>query len=1302
MRRWFTRSWSSLNGRGRRRPARFTPQLDLLEGRLAPAVVTVTTIAADLTPGDGSVSLREAITAINAGSNLGDPDIMNQSPGMFGSNDTINFNIPQANPASPHPQTILVGSTGLGALPQLLRPVVIDGSTEPGFVDKPLVVVNGANAGAKANGFDVELAAGGPFATGVAIKSLVINGFSANGVLLGADNGPTPGSFDNTIEGSYIGTDPTGTTAVPNGANGVFIDGVDSNNFAPAGASNNLILGNVISGNGNDGVLIQANINGLAAGNIVSGNFIGTTAAGTAALPNGQLGTSAATGSSGVEVISASGNLVGGPGAAVLAAQANVGNVISGNAADGVRVLGTLTDPASTDRVVGNFIGVTASGLAGLGNARFGVELAGTTGSTVGGESIGTRNVVGANLAGIVLDNGARNNYVQGNFVGVGADGLAPVGNQTQGIALRSNDSSVPPLGPGQPNEPGVLNNLIGGIGPGQGNAVAFNGTAGVAVFGNPVSTSGQPNVGNTIEGNAIFQNGRGSPASEVGIDLSNGFPYPKDDGATANDSRGHGAPNDPNNFQNAPVLTAAVLGTNTVTITGSLSETDAPTTSFRIDFYASAGDPLGGAPEGQFFLGTATVMTNGMGQAAINVPLAVSVTPGQVVTATATSVAAGNTSEFSAAVLAGTANQAFVVKVYHDLLGRIPTFAELQGWSALLDAGTPPSQVVLDIEKAPPQEYYTDLVTGFYTFYLHRSPGPGDGLAPLSYVQELVNGTPVEQVRAQFTGSPEYFQTRGGGTAGGFVNALYLDAFGTPNRTATDPGTQPVINALNSGMATTASVSSAVFASAEFRFDLVQAFYQTFLGRSGSAGEITPWATFLGQGGTDQVVIADILGSPEAFADAPKTPITGVPGGPPAAVNLSQTGPAVVNGRVSLNSPIFSNTPLNGRADLQNLYVFRSPADPQPPNPDAANFGNTDLVVTLSPFAGVLTPTGFDPRLTINLNVVNVQGHLSPDFTFIITFGVPTSNAPNPGSSQVVTVNLRQGATTTLIAQYTYNTTQVIPPAAFPNNITFPGDAIATGKFLAGVFDDPSFFDAQGFSNNALDPGDPAHPFPRSAPGNPAQAGPNDAKDFYGPGANVLGFVIEVPTTKLTTANPPLLGAWATASVNGTQVSRMGRPDIGALLIPPDPRNNLSRGERRTAFNLGSPATDVANFRADMIAVLTDPGGLFRQTQARAQMLVDSALGSTIVGPQTGLLPDILTVDLSKQYLAPGNGFFNGDRLRDDTFDILMRVLTNDPAFSDNVPEDNGNRITDGLFGTIPTFPYIGRPNNPPAGPNP
>src|SRR5205814_1081851 len=139
--------------------------------------------------------------------------------------------------------------------------------------------------------------------------------------------------------------------------------------------------------------------------------------------------------------------------------------------------------------------------------------------------------------------------------------------------------------GPAQPNEPGVSFNLIGGTTAGAGNLVEFNGTGGVAVFGNPVSASGQPNLGNTIEGNSIFENGRSfatassAPTPLLGIDLTNGYLYPRHDGATPHDSTGHGAPDDPNNCPNFPVLTAATSRGSTPNIAGTLSS--APNSTF-------------------------------------------------------------------------------------------------------------------------------------------------------------------------------------------------------------------------------------------------------------------------------------------------------------------------------------------------------------------------------------------------------------------------------------------------------------------------------------------------------------------------------------------------------------------------------------------------------------------------------------------------------------------------------------------------------------------------------------------------
>jgi CSLREA domain-containing protein len=540
----------------------------LLPHAAAAATITVTTTADDLTPNDGTVSLREAITAINAGSNLGDPDISAQSPGTFGVNDTIIFNISGSGV-----KTINVGGNGLGALPAITKPLTINGYMQPGASANALangdnavilIELNGADAGANADG--LALASG---SAGSTIKGLAINRFSANGINV-LSNG-------NLIVGNFVGTNPAGDAAEPNQSDGIRIS--NSSNNAVGGTTPD--ARNVVSGNQLDGIHVVGTLVSPATGNIIAGNFVGTNAAGTGSVGNK-------------------------PG--------------------------------------GSFVGTPE------GNSMFGIEISGGNLNTVGGTTAGARNVVSLNLVGIGIDNGAQQNIIEGNFSGVGADGVSPVGNNMQGIVMRSDDSAAPPFGPGQPNEPGTSFNTIGGTTAGAGNLVEFNGTAGVAVFANPVATSGQPNIGNKIEGNSIFENGLSNPSSEIGIDLTNGFVFPKDDGFTPNDSKGHGASNDPNNFQNFPVLTSVVMSGGSTTINGSLTQTVSPNTTFRVEFFASHPDPAGGQAEGETFIGSANVTTNGSGTVSFSPTFNVTLTATQTVTATATDPT-GNTSEFSAGV---------------------------------------------------------------------------------------------------------------------------------------------------------------------------------------------------------------------------------------------------------------------------------------------------------------------------------------------------------------------------------------------------------------------------------------------------------------------------------------------------------------------------------------------------------------------------------------------------------------------------------------------------------------------------
>src|SRR5262249_32894815 len=131
-----------------------------------------------------------------------------------------------------------------------------------------------------------------------------------------------------------------------------------------------------------------------------------------------------------------------------------------------------------------------------------------------------------------------------------------------------------------------------------------------------------------------------------LGIDLTDGFMFARDDGFTANDSKGHGAPNDPNNFQNFPVLSTVTLGSGTTIVTGTLKAS--PNSTYRIEFFANDTDPLGQPAEGQQFLGFVTTTTDANGTASFSTTGNVAVAVGRIVTAPATD-GIGNPSEFSA-----------------------------------------------------------------------------------------------------------------------------------------------------------------------------------------------------------------------------------------------------------------------------------------------------------------------------------------------------------------------------------------------------------------------------------------------------------------------------------------------------------------------------------------------------------------------------------------------------------------------------------------------------------------------------
>lgn len=199
------------------------------------------------------------------------------------------------------------------------------------------------------------------------------------------------------------------------------------------------------------------------------------------------------------------------------------------------------------------------------------------------------------------------NNKVVGSFIGTDLTGtVAGPGNVGAGVAVSGSG------------------NAIGGTAAGAPNIIAFNGT-GVSVIGG---------IANSILSNSISRN------TVLGIDLNG-------DGVTPND--GCDVDNGSNGLQNFPILTGAQSTGTIVSVQGTLNSKAG--TTYRIEFFANANCHPSTFGEGEKFIGSTTVTTDGGCNATFNVNFAFPVPAGQFVTGTATE-GVNDTSEFSQCVL--------------------------------------------------------------------------------------------------------------------------------------------------------------------------------------------------------------------------------------------------------------------------------------------------------------------------------------------------------------------------------------------------------------------------------------------------------------------------------------------------------------------------------------------------------------------------------------------------------------------------------------------------------------------------
>src|SRR5262249_47710119 len=123
-----------------------------------------------------------------------------------------------------------------------------------------------------------------------------------------------------------------------------------------------------------------------------------------------------------------------------------------------------------------------------------------------------------------------------------------------------------------------------------------------------------------------------------------------------------------------------------------------------------------------------------------------------------------------------------------------------------------------------------------------------------------LNGGGTLENVAAQLVASDEYFLTKGGGTNAGFLNALFLDAL---NRPIDAPSQAIALDRLASGTSRL-QIAQFVFASAEYRFNLVQSYYVTYLKRAGDPVGLDTFVAALGADVRDEALVGVFVASDE------------------------------------------------------------------------------------------------------------------------------------------------------------------------------------------------------------------------------------------------------------------------------------------------------------------------------------------------------------------------------------------------------------------------------------------------------
>ena len=354
---------------------------------------------------------------------------------------------------------------------------------------------------------------------------------------------------------------------------------------------------------------------------------------------------------------------------------------------------------------------------------------------------------------------------------------------------------------------------------------------------------------------------------------------------------------------------------------------------------------------------------------------------------------------------------------------------------------------------------------------------------------------------------------------------------------------------------------------------------------------------------------------------------------------------------------------------DLADVYFFLDP-------------NNNNKVVLIGTLRGFIVPGEavnfaiFDRNVRHRFEIENT-GDARPDAFVDVTFDKRAAN-PGPPPRQILQVPRPQTATVRLPDGATF-TAPVFNPSLGssppPQMVTY--NAGGTGvDFFAGEVDDPFFFDIPAFGRFIASVRN----------GSPDPTVFNRARDTFA-GYNILSIAMRFPVSMLKgTSNiigVDFLAQRATQEIQDDgritrsgpyrTLDRMGNPAVNVALVP------FNRKDEYNAANTQDDAN--GQFAGAIVATLQALGTNASNINTLAQVAV--------------LHGDFLRLDVSIPNSGPGGGhnaaasFPNGRRLRDDTIDILLNIITNGALTTgDNV---NANDVPLGN-----TFPFLAPPHQP------